>query len=41
MAVRARRFRVPPGALAEDLKPYLRPVDEHGEGSGPGDLVKA
>ncbi|WP_396905977.1 DUF2126 domain-containing protein [Mycolicibacterium phlei] len=30
-----------PGALAEDLKPYLRPVDEHGEGSGPGDLVKA
>ncbi|BBX02925.1 transglutaminase [Mycolicibacterium moriokaense] len=30
-----------PKSLAEDLKPYLRPVDEHGEGSGPGDLVKA
>jgi hypothetical protein len=28
-----------PKALAEDLKPYLRPVDEDGEGSGPGDLV--
>src|SRR6476620_6891043 len=26
-------------ALAEDLKPYLRPVDEDGEGSGPGDLT--
>ena len=30
-----------PKALAEDLKPYLRPVDEHGEGSGPGDLSQA
>lgn len=30
-----------PKSLAEDLKPYLRPVDENGEGSGPGDLVKA
>ncbi|SEH82593.1 Uncharacterized conserved protein, DUF2126 family [Mycolicibacterium rutilum] len=30
-----------PKALAEDLKPYLRPVDEHGEGLGPGDLVQA
>jgi uncharacterized protein (DUF2126 family)/transglutaminase-like putative cysteine protease len=30
-----------PKALAEDLKPYLRPVDEHGEGSGPGDLTRA
>src|SRR6478672_10103729 len=30
-----------PKALAEDLKPYLRPVDERGEGSGPGDLVQA
>ena len=30
-----------PKALAEDLKPYLRPVDEHGEGSGPGDLTQA
>src|SRR6478752_3650443 len=30
-----------PKALAEDLKPYLRPVDENGEGSGPGDLVQA
>jgi uncharacterized protein (DUF2126 family)/transglutaminase-like putative cysteine protease len=30
-----------PKALAEDLKPYLRPVDEAGEGSGPGDLVQA
>ncbi|MGV0852476.1 transglutaminase family protein [Mycolicibacterium phlei] len=30
-----------PAALAEDLKPYLRPVDEYGEGSGPGDLVQA
>ncbi len=28
-----------PKALAEDLKPYLRPVDEDGEGSGPGDLT--
>jgi len=30
-----------PGALAEDLKPYLRPVDEEGEDSGPGDLAQA
>ena len=30
-----------PKALAEDLKPYLRPVDEDGEGSGPGDLAEA
>jgi uncharacterized protein (DUF2126 family)/transglutaminase-like putative cysteine protease len=28
-----------PTELAEDLKPYLRPVDEDGEGSGPGELV--
>jgi uncharacterized protein (DUF2126 family)/transglutaminase-like putative cysteine protease len=36
----------PPGLIypkdvADDLKPYLRPVDEAGEGSGPGDLVQA
>src|SRR5271155_5253071 len=30
-----------PKALADDLKPYLRPIDEAGEGSGPGDLVQA
>ncbi|MGE2834396.1 DUF2126 domain-containing protein [Mycobacterium sp. SMC-4] len=30
-----------PKALAEDLKPYLRPVDEYDEDSGPGDLVTA
>ncbi|MCW2558282.1 MAG: hypothetical protein JWP55_2246 [Mycobacterium sp.] len=30
-----------PKALAEDLKPYLRPVDETDEGSGPGDLAQA
>jgi uncharacterized protein (DUF2126 family) len=30
-----------PKALAEDLKPYLRPVDEDAEGSGPGDLTQA
>ncbi len=30
-----------PKALADDLKPYLRPVDEAGEGSGPGELVQA
>jgi uncharacterized protein (DUF2126 family)/transglutaminase-like putative cysteine protease len=30
-----------PKALAEDLKPYLRPVDEADETSGPGDLVQA
>ncbi len=30
-----------PKALADDLDPYLRPVDENGDGSGPGDLVQA
>ncbi len=30
-----------PKALAEDLKPYLRSVDEDAEGSGPGDLTTA
>lgn len=30
-----------PKALADDLKPYLRPVDEDGDGSGPGELVRA
>ncbi|CAN3128738.1 DUF2126 domain-containing protein [Mycobacterium sp. smrl_JER01] len=30
-----------PRSLAEDLKPYLRPVDESGQGSGPGDLAEA
>ncbi|MGB0961168.1 MAG: DUF2126 domain-containing protein [Mycobacterium sp.] len=30
-----------PKALAEDLKPYLRPVDEGDEASGPGDLAEA
>lgn len=30
-----------PKLLAEDLEPYLRPVDEDGEGSGPGELSKA
>lgn len=30
-----------PGALREDLKPYLRPVDEDGDGAGPGDLCRA
>ena len=30
-----------PKALAEDLKPYLRPVDEGDEGSGPGELTQA
>jgi len=29
-----------PKALLEDLKPYLRPVDEDGEGSGPGELTR-
>ncbi|MET0450717.1 MAG: transglutaminase family protein [Mycobacterium sp.] len=28
-----------PKALLEDLKPYLRPVDEEDEGSGPGELT--
>ena len=30
-----------PKALADDLEPYLRPVDEDGDGSGPGELVQA
>src|ERR1041384_4768162 len=30
-----------PKALAEGLKRYLRPVDEEGEGTGPGDLSAA
>ncbi len=30
-----------PRELAEDLEPYLRPVDENGDGSGPGELVRA
>ena len=30
-----------PKELADDLKPYLRPVDEDGEGSGPGELARA
>jgi uncharacterized protein (DUF2126 family)/transglutaminase-like putative cysteine protease len=30
-----------PRELAEDLRPYLRPVDEEGDGSGPGELVQA
>lgn len=30
-----------PRALLEDLKPYLRPVDESGAGSGPGELAQA
>ncbi|MCH9641821.1 MAG: transglutaminase family protein [Actinomycetia bacterium] len=30
-----------PKALAEDLKPYLRPVDEGDEASGPGELAEA
>ena len=29
-----------PKALAEDLKPYLRPVDDGDEGSVPGDLTQ-
>ena len=29
-----------PKALLGDLKPYLRPVDEDGEGSGPGELTR-
>lgn len=29
-----------PKEMAEDLSPYLRPVDEEGEGSGPGQLVR-
>jgi len=30
-----------PKELADDLKPYLRPVDDDGDGSGPGELVRA
>jgi uncharacterized protein (DUF2126 family)/transglutaminase-like putative cysteine protease len=30
-----------PETLSDDLKPYLRPVDEHSTGSGPGELVQA
>ncbi|OBG67914.1 DUF2126 domain-containing protein [Mycobacterium sp. E735] len=30
-----------PKDLADDLEPYLRPVDEAGEGSGPGELTRA
>ncbi|WP_374021834.1 DUF2126 domain-containing protein [Mycobacterium sp. HNNTM2301] len=30
-----------PKELADDLEPYLRPVDEDGEGSGPGELTRA
>ncbi len=30
-----------PKALKDDLEPYLRPVDEGEEGSGPGELVAA
>src|SRR5262249_54101482 len=29
-----------PKAMAEDLRPYMRPVDEDGEGSGPGELLQ-
>ncbi|OBH53047.1 transglutaminase [Mycobacterium mantenii] len=29
-----------PTDLAKDLEPYLRPVDEDGDGSGPGELVR-
>ena len=29
-----------PKAMADDLRPYLRPVDEGDEGSGPGELVR-
>ena len=30
-----------PKALRDDLEPYLRPVDDGPEGSGPGDLVQS
>ncbi|OBF94986.1 transglutaminase [Mycobacterium sp. 852014-52450_SCH5900713] len=30
-----------PKELADDLEPYLRPVDENGDGSGPGELTRA
>ncbi|MGL5442665.1 MAG: transglutaminase family protein, partial [[Mycobacterium] stephanolepidis] len=33
-------FAYPP-ALAADLEPYLKPVDESNPGSGPGELVRA
>ncbi|MGB8505118.1 transglutaminase N-terminal domain-containing protein, partial [Mycobacterium sp.] len=29
-----------PKVMAEDLQPYLRPVDEDDDGSGPGELVR-
>jgi uncharacterized protein (DUF2126 family)/transglutaminase-like putative cysteine protease len=29
-----------PKELSDDLRPYLRPVDEDGPGSGPGELVR-
>ena len=30
-----------PKELSDDLEPYLRPVDEDGDGSGPGELARA
>src|ERR1700744_2082543 len=30
-----------PKELADDLRPYLRPIDEEGEGTGPGELAQA
>src|SRR6201999_2333832 len=30
-----------PREVAADLEPYLRPIDEQGEGSGPGALVRS
>jgi len=30
-----------PKELREDLEPYLRPIDEDGEGSGPGELIRS
>ncbi len=30
-----------PKEVADDLRPYLQPVDEAGDGSGPGELVQA
>ena len=30
-----------PAELKDDLEPYLRPVDEDGDGSGPGELLRA
>ena len=29
-----------PKEMVEDLRPYLRPVDEHDDGSGPGELTR-